>query len=84
MVVLRQRLADVLQQSLLKIREAGRAAGKNMWMIGDGPTLVEQGYNFLCITEPTMYQQAQLTELNEAVKKGGDTSASRFQDLGGA
>ena len=76
--------ADVLQQSLLKIREAGRAAGKNMWMIGDGPTLVEQGYNFLCITEPTMYQQAQLTELNEAVKKGGDTSASRFQDLGGA
>ncbi len=76
---------DELQSALQKIREAGRAAGKNMWMIGDGPTLVERGYNFLCITEPTMFQQAQLKDLNEAVKRGGDKpDAASHQDLAGA
>jgi len=31
-----------------------------------------------------MYQQAQLTELNDAVNKGDDATASSFQDLAGA
>ena len=42
-----------LQSALARIRAAGRSAGKNMWMIGDGPTLVEQGYTFLCVGEPS-------------------------------
>lgn len=73
--------SDELKQALQKIREAGRAAGKNMWMIGDGSTLVKRGFNFLCLTEPTMFQQTKLAELNEAVKNG---DASSFQDLAGA
>lgn len=76
--------AAELQASLQIIRKAGRAAGKNMWMIGDGPTLVGQGFNFLCITEPTMFQQAQLTELNQTVKNSEQSSTSSFQDLAGA
>jgi 2-dehydro-3-deoxyglucarate aldolase/4-hydroxy-2-oxoheptanedioate aldolase len=42
-----------LQSALGQIRAAGRAANKNMWMIGDGPTLVKQGYTFICIGEPS-------------------------------
>jgi len=77
--------SDELQSALKRIREAGQAAGKNMWMIGDGPTLVERGYTFLCITEPTSFQQAQLTDLNAAVKNGSKQSgADSFQDLAGA
>jgi 4-hydroxy-2-oxoheptanedioate aldolase len=40
-----------LQENLAKIREAGRAAGKNMWMVGNGPALIQQGYTFLCTGE---------------------------------
>ncbi|GAB4427211.1 MAG: aldolase/citrate lyase family protein [Chloroflexi bacterium OHK40] len=39
--------------ALARIRAAGRAAGKNMWMIGDGPALAREGYSFLCIGEPS-------------------------------
>jgi 2-keto-3-deoxy-L-rhamnonate aldolase RhmA len=42
-----------LVEALGQIRAAGHAAGKNMWMIGDGPTLVRQGYSFLCVGEPS-------------------------------
>jgi 4-hydroxy-2-oxoheptanedioate aldolase len=42
-----------LLDALAHIREAGRAAGKNMWMIGDGPTLVRDGYTFICVGEPS-------------------------------
>jgi len=44
--------APQLQDALQQIREAGRAAGKNMWMIGDGPNLVRQGFTFICLGEP--------------------------------
>jgi 2-keto-3-deoxy-L-rhamnonate aldolase RhmA len=33
------------------IRAAARAAGKNMWNIGDAATLVRRGYTFLCVGE---------------------------------
>ncbi|MBI3942046.1 MAG: hypothetical protein HY326_03465 [Chloroflexi bacterium] len=36
-----------------KIRKAARDVGKNMWVIGDGKALVEAGFTFLCITEPS-------------------------------
>lgn len=35
------------------IHRAARAAGKTMWVIGDGPALIKLGYSFLCIGEPT-------------------------------
>jgi len=35
------------------IQDAAHAAGKRMWVIGDGPALIEQGFTFLCIAEAT-------------------------------
>ncbi len=69
-----------LQNALKQIRAAGAAAGKNMWMIGDGPTLVKAGFTFLCITEPTMMMAAQLGALNTAAK-AGQTSTATPSDL---
>ncbi len=49
--------------------------------MGDGPTLVERGYHFFCITETTSFQQTQLTELNEAVKGGPHPQKDKFVTL---
>jgi 2-keto-3-deoxy-L-rhamnonate aldolase RhmA len=42
-----------LRTALSQIRAAGKAAGKNMWMIGDGPALVREGYTFVCVGDPS-------------------------------
>ncbi len=65
---------EEFRDALQRIRDAARAAGKGMWMIGDGPQLVEQGYRFLCIAEPTALLQAKLGELNAAVRSGDRTA----------
>jgi 2-keto-3-deoxy-L-rhamnonate aldolase RhmA len=57
-----------LQDALVAIREAGRAAGKTMWMIGDGAELARRGYTFLCIGEPIAALQAKLAEMDRAAK----------------
>src|SRR5690606_37362116 len=44
--------APELLEALQRIRQAGRDAGKNMWMIGDGAASVANGFTFLCIAEP--------------------------------
>ena len=49
--------------ALAQIRAAGRSAGKNMWMIGNGPALTQQGYTFLCIGEPSAVLAQQLGQL---------------------
>lgn len=76
--------AEVLQQALQTVRAAGQSHGKNTWMIGDAPTLIERGFNFLCLAEPTAYLQAQLSEFNKAVKKRQRPAGQRVQDLAGA
>ena len=60
-----------MQQALARIRSAGEAVGKNMWMIGDGAALAREGYTFLCIGEPVMALQAKLGELSAAAKEAG-------------
>jgi hypothetical protein len=50
-----------------------------MWMIGDGPDLVQRGYRFLCIGEPTMHPQAPVAELNHRTK--GTEGSTWFDDL---
>jgi 2-keto-3-deoxy-L-rhamnonate aldolase RhmA len=58
-----------LLSALAQIRAAGRCAGKNMWMIGDGPALARQGYTFLCVGEPC----AMLAQrLGQIVKECGE------------
>ncbi len=39
------------------------AAGKNMWMIGNGPALAKQGYTFLCIGDPSALLAQQLEQV---------------------
>lgn len=46
-----------------QIRRAGRAAGKNMWVVGDAAALMGRGFNFICVTEATSYMKAMLTQL---------------------
>ncbi len=53
----------LLVNAITRIRQAGRAAGKNMWMIGDGPSLKQQGFNFICLTEPVMLMASALGQL---------------------
>lgn len=65
--------APVHIAALARIRQAGRAAGKNMWMIGDGPTLIRAGYTFICIGEPTLYLE---TILKKTVASLRDKPAS--------
>jgi 2-keto-3-deoxy-L-rhamnonate aldolase RhmA len=60
-----------MQQALTRIRSAGKAAGKNMWMIGDGASLAREGYTFLCIGEPVITMQSRLGELRAAAKEAG-------------
>lgn len=45
--------APALKQALDRIRATARTAGKEAWMIGDGPTLVRDGWHFICLGEPT-------------------------------
>ena len=59
-----------LQDALTRIREAARSAGKNMWVIGDGPTLVQQGFTFLCLGDPILLMEATLRGITEQLKSG--------------
>jgi len=60
--------APELLAALDKIKAGATAVGKNMWMIGDGPELVKKGFNFICMTEPTMFLEAKLGQLNQSTK----------------
>lgn len=53
----------VLQQ----IRDVARAAGKEPWMIGNGEQLVGDGYNFLCIAEPTLLLEQAIKTLVQKI-----------------
>ncbi|MCB0688034.1 MAG: hypothetical protein KDC53_15965, partial [Saprospiraceae bacterium] len=54
--------SQVLINALQRIKEAAKTQHKNMWMIGNGVELIQQGYNFICLTEPTMFLEAKLRE----------------------
>lgn len=56
---------DAIEQ----VRQAGEAAGKNMWIIGDGPTLRQRGFTFLCVSEPMMLLENSLKELVRRTKE---------------
>jgi 4-hydroxy-2-oxoheptanedioate aldolase len=52
-----------------QVRDAARRAGKNMWVIGDGPSLTAQGYSFICIGEPSAMLQNVMRQTVEQTKK---------------
>lgn len=60
--------APALLDALQNIKQAAEEAGKPMWMIGDGPDLVSRGFHFICMTEPFMFLEARLRQLNTDTK----------------
>ena len=55
--------SPILRDALLTIRAAGEAAGKATWMIGANATaLVQEGWRFICIGEPTWILAAALRD----------------------
>jgi 2-keto-3-deoxy-L-rhamnonate aldolase RhmA len=59
-----------LLEAQQRIRAAGEKAGKNMWMIGHGPTLAQRGFTFLCVGEPTGTLEATLKANTRALHAG--------------
>jgi len=53
-----------------RIRAAGKAAGKNMWMIGDGPTLLQRGFNFICLGEAVSLLASTLDQMARRLRTG--------------
>ncbi len=51
-----------VSEATQQIKRAAKAAGKRMWVFGDGPTLIKHGFSFLCIAEPTGLLEATLRD----------------------
>lgn len=60
-----------LCEALGTIREAGEAAGKTMWIIGDPAVLIEAGYHFICVAELSIFLRASLKHLVQRLHSGG-------------
>jgi 4-hydroxy-2-oxoheptanedioate aldolase len=71
----------LLVNAVDRIRQAGRAAGKNMWMIGDGPSLRKRGFNFLCLTEPVMLMASALEQLTKQTRDGSAAAGAQDKPL---
>ena len=69
--------SPVLVEAIERIRQAGRAAKKNMWMIGDGPSLVQSGFNFICLGEPVMLMASALEQLARRTRDSAPAQPSR-------
>jgi len=59
-----------------RLHKAATAAGKLMWMIGDGPTNVQLGYRLLCVAEPFYLLKAAVTKLVEDTRAGAANSTA--------
>ncbi|HEX7009839.1 MAG TPA: aldolase/citrate lyase family protein [Phycisphaeraceae bacterium] len=60
------------QAAIRQLRHAAEEAGKPLWMIGDGPSLLREGHRFLCIAEPTLLLQASLKRLVDDLRAAAD------------
>jgi len=59
-----------LVEGLQKIRQAAKAAGKNTMMVGDGKRLIQQGFNFMCVGEPSGILEGAMTSSVAALRQG--------------
>ena len=58
-----------VREALATIHKAGRAHGKEMWMIGDATQLVRDGYHFICMGEPSWLLEAWLKQKAEEARE---------------
>ena len=61
-----------------KLREAADAAGKRFWAIGKTEELLEQGYTFLCVGEPSAMLEG---AIGQAVRAAAGSNAPAAKDL---
>ena len=59
-----------------RLRDAADAAGKLLWMIGDGPANIKLGYRLLCVAEPFYLLRAAVTKIVEETRAGATTSVA--------
>lgn len=64
----------ILVQAFADIKQAATKAGKNMWAIGDGATMMKRGFNFICLTEATSQLQTTLTQMVRESRATGSAS----------
>ena len=64
----------LIVEAFAKIKDAAAKAGKNMWVIGDGATMMKRGFNFICLTEATVQLQATLTQMVADSRKSSQTT----------
>jgi len=62
-----------------RVRQAGRDAGKNMWVIGDADEMIRRGFTFICVGEPVWILEGVLRQRVAAWRNGprGVHQASR-------
>ncbi len=54
-----------LMEATGRIHAAAQRAGKTMWRIGHGPTMVREGFHFLCIGEPMAMLKGALAQAQQ-------------------
>ena len=73
--------SPLLVNALAQIREAGKKAGKNMWMLGDGPSLMKRGFNFICLTEFTMLIEGTIGGMVKRTREGTPSASQPDRPL---
>jgi len=63
-----------LTDALKRIRQAGRAAGKNTWYGMGGKPLVDEGWTFLCLGTPSFLLETIMREMTEEACGGRDAA----------
>lgn len=74
--------SPILLAAIDRIKAAGAAAGKPMWMIGDPAEWIPRGMHFICIGNPVGMLQTLLTQRVAEIRasyKPGKTAASRIK-----
>ena len=66
----------LLVQAFAQVKQSAANVGKNMWVIGDGATMMNRGFNFICLTEAITQLQTTLTQM---VTEGRDAAQGTKQ-----
>ena len=61
-----------MKEAIARIRAAALRAGKSMWRIGHGPTMVAEGFHFLCIGEPMGMLKGALAQAQQETLDAAD------------
>jgi 4-hydroxy-2-oxoheptanedioate aldolase len=73
----------LLVEAFAQVKQSAAKVGKNMWVIGDGATMMKRGFNFICLTESTMQLQTTLTQMvADSRKAAQDTKDAPSSDNG--